>query len=179
MLTRRRFLIVGTLGATALGLAGWWAVSRRSDGGAGAAPEHVAIVRAIVPAMLAGALPDDPVQQRAALDATVDGVARAIAGLPPYAQHELGELFALLALAPARLALAGVAPRWEDASVAEVDAFLTRWRDSGWALKRSAYRALHQLIFAAWYGNAASWPAIGYGGPPRLDPASDTVPPQR
>jgi hypothetical protein len=36
-------------------------------------------------------------------------------------------------------------------------------------LLRSGYAALHQLVLAAWYGNARAWPAIGYGGPPSLD----------
>jgi hypothetical protein len=39
---------------------------------------------------------------------------------------------------------------------------------SGFMLLRSAYDALHQLVFAAWYGNPRSWPAIGYAGPPVL-----------
>jgi hypothetical protein len=39
---------------------------------------------------------------------------------------------------------------------------------SGFALLRSAYDALHQIVLAAWYGNPRSWPAIGYGGPPSV-----------
>ncbi len=173
MLTRRRFLITGALGATALGVAGWWASTRRAPASGELAPEHAAIVRAIIPAMLAGALPSDPGEARSAVDTTAQGVVRAIGGLPPYAQHEIGQLFALLAITPARRALAGVAPPWEEASAEEVDAFLVRWRDSAWELKRSAYDALHQLIFAAWYGNPRSWAAIGYGGPPPLVPGDE------
>ena len=40
--------------------------------------------------------------------------------------------------------------------------------DSGSLLKRSGYRALTQLIQAAWYGNSLSWPSIGYAGPPAV-----------
>jgi hypothetical protein len=68
----------------------------------------------------------------------------------------------------ARRAFAGVASPWHEAGVDEVAAFLDRWSASGWALKRSAYGALHQLITAAWYGNPKAWPAIGYPGPPPL-----------
>ena len=57
---------------------------------------------------------------------------------------------------------------WAESDVAEVGAFLDRWRTSGWALKRSAYDALHQLVLAAWYGSARAWPAIGYPGPPKI-----------
>jgi hypothetical protein len=91
-----------------------------------------------------------------------------VLALPPAARSELGQLFSLLALAPARRAFAGVASPWEEAGIAEVGAFLDRWRDSGWALKRSAYDALHQLVIAAWYANPRAWPAIGYPGPPVL-----------
>ena len=57
---------------------------------------------------------------------------------------------------------------WRDASPAEVRRFLDRCRGSSTKLLRAAYDALHQLTFGAWYGNPASWAAIGYGGPPKL-----------
>ena len=41
--------------------------------------------------------------------------------------------------------------------------------DSRFALLRSAYAALHQLVFAAWYANPRAWAATGYGGPPSLE----------
>jgi hypothetical protein len=116
--------------------------------------------------LLDGALPAAGLERREAIDETVGNVARAIAGLPPAAQRELGELFALLGFGPARIALARVGPPWTEASPDEVGAFLDRWRMSGFALLRSAYDALHQIVLAAWYGNPRSWPAIGYGGPP-------------
>jgi hypothetical protein len=57
---------------------------------------------------------------------------------------------------------------WNEAPEAEVRAFLDRFRTSTFDLLRSAYGALHQLTFAAWYGNPQSWSAIGYAGPPEL-----------
>ena len=45
----------------------------------------------------------------------------------------------------------------------------TRWRDSRFELLRSAYAALHQLVFAAWYANPRAWFATGYAGPPSLE----------
>lgn len=119
--------------------------------------------------MLGPALPtSNPTELRSAIAETVAGVDQAIAGLPPAAQTELGRLFALLSMAPVRRAFAGVASPWDEAPTTEVAAFLDRWRASSWALQRSAYDALHQLMMAAWYGNPRSWAAIGYGGPPRL-----------
>jgi len=159
---RRSFLKAGLAGGALLAVAGWWGVSRRL------APDADAIVRAIVPAMLEGALPAEATSRAAAIDETVANVARAIDGLPPASRTELDRLFALLALAPARIAFAGLASPWSEASAADVSAFLSRWRDSGWRLKRSAYDALHQLVLASWYGNERSWAAIGYPGPPAL-----------
>lgn len=164
---RRTFLAAGVAGTALIVTAGGWLALRGSF--ATDAAETRAILRAIVPAMLDGALPSAVVERRAAIDATVDGVEHAIAGLPPAHRTELGRLFALLSITPARRALAGVASDWTAAGRGEVDAFLSGWRDSGWALKRSAYDALHQLVLAAWYGNERSWTAIGYPGPPVLE----------
>ena len=175
MPTRRTFLVAGVVGATTLAAA-WWLRSGRDGAPASAAtaalarldPQAPAIVAAIAPVLLDGALPVDAAGHAAAIDATVANVARAVAGLPPAAQKELGQLFALLAFAPTRVALAGITAPWPDARREEVEAMLFRWRQSGFALLRSAYAALHQIVFAAWYGDPASWSAIGYPGPPEL-----------
>ncbi|MCZ7564166.1 MAG: hypothetical protein M5U08_10575 [Burkholderiales bacterium] len=55
-----------------------------------------------------------------------------------------------------------------EASRNEIAAFLERWRNSGWPPLRQGYLALHELVLAAHYADAASWPAIGYPGPPAL-----------
>jgi len=168
---RRTFLTLGVAGAAALAAAGWFATRRHQPLPVGRAldADATAIVGAIAPAMLDGALPTRAEDRAAALREVVAGVDRAVGGLPDAARHEIGQLFALLALAPARRAFAGVASPWSEASLEEVTAFLDRWQASAWALKRSAYDALHQLVIAAWYGNPRSWPAIGYPGPPRVE----------
>ncbi len=175
MTTRRTFLVAGIAGGVALAAAGWLRWGRRPshEVGVGASwtgldPQAPAIVAAIVPAMLAGALPSAAAERQRAIADTVANVERAIAGLPDAARRELAQLFSLLAFAPARIALAGVGERWEDAPPQAVAVFLARWRDSRFLLLRSAYDALHQLVLAARYGNPRSWPAIGYPGPPAL-----------
>jgi hypothetical protein len=174
MLTRRTFIFAGIAGASALAAAGWL---RRGGGSSPLvdtaatptlAPDAHAVLTAVTPVFLDGALPDDHAAAKVAVRETVDNVGIAIAGLAPAAQLELGQLFALLGFAPARIALASVTPPWDEASNEEIAAFLERWRTSGFLLFQSAYAALHQLVFAAWYGNPASWPAIGYPGPPPL-----------
>ena len=174
MISRRTFIVAGTAGGAALAIA-WWL--RGGPGRprtsveptlAGLDPEAPTIVAAIVPAMLAGALPTGEEARQTSIRETVAGVEHAIAGLNPYAQQELAQLFSLLAFAPARVALTGVSAPWAEASEDAVTAFLERWRTSSFALLRSAYDALHQLICAAWYGNPKTWPAIGYPGPPDI-----------
>lgn len=176
MVTRRTFILTGVAGASALAAA-YWLRGAHAPGAAGATvpalaaldPVAPAIIAAIVPAMLDGALPPAPAERMAAIDETVANVGRAIAGLSPAAQRELAELFALLGLAPARRALTGLRMDWREASGDDVAAFLERWRASRWTLLRSAYDGLHQLVLAAWYGNPRSWPAIGYPGPPAIN----------
>jgi len=167
---RRTFLTVGIAGAATLAAAGWLASIMRTRPGERALDDDArAIMAAIVPAMLDRALPERPSDRDAAVTEIVDGVDHAITGLLPPARAELGQLFALLAMTPARRAFAGVAAPWNEATRDEVAAFLDAWRSSGWALKRSAYDAFHQLVFAAWYGNPRSWATIGYPGPPRIN----------
>ena len=126
-----------------------------------------AILAAIIPVILEGALPVGS-DAAAARDETLAGAREAIAGLPPSVRRELDQLFALLAFAPTRCIVAGVWSPWPDASRESVAAFLGHWRDSRFALLRSAYEAMHQIVLGAWYGNPRSWGAIGYPGPPSL-----------
>jgi hypothetical protein len=171
MISRRTFITTGILGAAALATAHWL---RGPHAPAGDASLRVldadaqAIMGALVPVLLAGALPVAADARTQAVAATVRGIDMAITGLSPSAQDELRQLFALLALPPARLAIARVSEPWDRASEADVRACLDRFRGSSLTLLRSAYAALHQLTFAAWYGNPASWARIGYPGPPEL-----------
>jgi hypothetical protein len=163
--SRRTFLKVGGLAALALAAAG--GIYRTThptpakrfvlDGEARAA------LQAIIPAILSGALPGNP----AAVEQTIDGVHNAILGLPIATQQEVQDLFALLALAPARRLLTGVSGGWANANPAQVAAFLQNWRVHRLGLLRSAYDALHGLVLGAWYASPASWAAIGYPGPLR------------
>jgi hypothetical protein len=171
MISRRTFITTGILGAAALATAHWLRGPHAPPGDTTLRvldADAQAILSAIVPVMLAGALPDAAGARRQAIADPVRGIDIAVSGLPPSAQDELRQLFAMLALPPARLAIARVSEPWVRASEADVRACLDRFRGSSLLLLRSAYGALHQLTFAAWYGNPASWDRIGYSGPPEL-----------
>ncbi|MEO8756066.1 MAG: twin-arginine translocation signal domain-containing protein, partial [Casimicrobiaceae bacterium] len=161
-ISRRTFLAAGLVGAAALATAGWLKGPHAPPSGI---PRRTldadaeAILAAMVPVLLEGALPSAPAARQRALAATLTSIDIAIAGLPLAAQAELAQLFALLALPPVRLGLARVSAPWPQAAPADVRSCLDRFRTSSWALPRAAYDALHQLTFAAWYGNPQAWPA--------------------
>jgi hypothetical protein len=172
-ITRRTLLKVGIAGGTALLLTRWLytATSVPTPSGPGFTALDAsaqAVVAAIVPVLLEGALPTGRDAAAARADVVI-GVDQAIAGLPPAARKELGALFSLLAFAPTRCLIAGIWTPWPEASRESVAAFLDAWHDSRFALLRSAYGALHQTVLGAWYGTAQAWPAIGYPGPPSLE----------
>jgi len=163
MPTRRTFIKTGLLGAAALAVAGGLYRLRQPAPLQPYQPDAAtrAALTAIVPAMLQDAL---PAADATALAATIERMQAAIAGLPLPTQKEVAGLFGLLTLAPTRRLLAGV-PDWAEASPEQVTAFLRSWQQHRFALLQSAYQALHDLIFGAWYADPESWSAIGYPGP--------------
>jgi len=163
MLSRRRFLQVGLAGSAVL------AATRFLERPAAAAEaEGDSVVRALVPVVLAGSLPTDAVARGRAVRETVEAFARAIAGLSPAVRDEIDQLLGTLRFGPTRFALTGLWAPLEEASPAEVAAFLASWRQSRFDLLRAGYQALTQLIQASWYDNPRAWTAIGYPGPPAL-----------
>ena len=172
-MTRRTLLKAGVAGVAALVLLRWLYTTTSAPPATASkdtvlAGDARAVLAAVIPVILEGALPAGEDAARS-LGEVLDGAAQAIAGLLPAVRKELDQLFALLAFAPTRCLVAGIWSPWPEASRASIGAFLLRWRDSRFALLRSAYDALHQIIIGAWYGNPHAWPAIGYAGPPSLE----------
>lgn len=172
-LSRRELIRTGVAGGTLLALA---ACARSSAPSAfddsaysyrALSPADRELIAALGAAMLANALPRGAANGQALVQ-VVRGVDVAMTGLTPHVVAELHQLFGLLEFAPTRAIAAGIWSAWSHASRRDVARFLTRWRFSGVALYRSGYQALHQLVMAAWYGNARSWNAIGYPGPPAI-----------
>jgi hypothetical protein len=167
---RRSLFKLGFAGAAVLVLAGGglalWQGGLTPEGrltGAGRA-----VFAALARAILDGSLPADTAAQRAAIDAHLLRVDAAISAFPPAVRRELADLLGLLANAPGRLAFAGLANDWPDASVAELQAMLEGWRFSSLALRQQAYHALRELTNAAYYADPQAWGAMGYPGPVAL-----------
>jgi hypothetical protein len=169
MPSRREFLRAGVAGTVLLAcirhLPGKAAAPSARPGGLD--PGARAALTAIVPVMLATALPQGATQAQA-VRAVVDGVDTAVAGLPPHLRSEVGQLFTLLTFAPTRALVAGVWQPWPEARAEEIAPFLQGWRTSRFALLQSGYHALHELIMASWYAQPVSWALLRYPGPPRV-----------
>jgi hypothetical protein len=164
--TRREFLRAGAAGAVLLALLRRMPARADAPLGVLEADQRQALA-AIIPVMLAGALPEGKARAQAVSD-VADGVEAAVAGLPLHLQDEVAQLFGLLTFAPARCLVAGVWRPWSQAHPDDIGAFLQSWRGSRFSLLQSAYHALHELIMASWYARSESWAALGYPGPPRL-----------
>jgi len=172
-ISRRTLLKAGLAGGAVLLLARWLYTTTSTsspavDSQPALEPDARAIIAAIIPVLLDGALPSGA-DEKPARTETLAAAELAIAGLPPATRKELDQLFSLLAFAPTRCVVAGVWSPWPQATPESISRFLSRWRDSRFALLRSAYDALQQIVLAAWYGNPRAWPAIGYAGPPSLE----------
>ena len=173
MPTRRQFIQVGIAGAALL------AAARFLDRSL-AAPSNpyrvldegtAGMVAALIPVVLAGSLPSEEAARARASREVTESFDRAVSGLCPAVQEEIGQLFSFLSFAPTRLAFAGLWAPLEESTPEEIKAFLARWRSSRFDLQRVSYQALTQLIQASWYDNPASWAAIHYPGPPALGEA--------
>ncbi|WP_303292996.1 hypothetical protein [Marinobacter sp. ST-43] len=128
--------------------------------------DDIALFEALLPAMFAGALPEEPNQRRFAIAGTIERIDQGIVKFGPANQQELRKLFDLLNFAPTRIALARVWSDWPSVSTADADAFLRRWRDSRIGLLNNGYIALTKISNVAFYGHEDHWHLSGYPGPP-------------
>lgn len=116
-----------------------------------------AIVQRFVPAREGFPTPDSLNTAVAA-----DGV---IAQLEPVTQDELKQLLMLFENALPNFLFGGRTTPFTQLDPKEQDKVLEEWRDSRLTLRRTGYKALRGLALAAYYGNPATWSAVGYPGP--------------
>ncbi|MCE5983235.1 twin-arginine translocation pathway signal protein [Pseudomonas wadenswilerensis] len=120
------------------------------------------IVQALIPVVLAGTKAAD---NREALLRRLDNK---LAALSPAMLKLTRQLFDVLAMAVTRGPLTGIWGSWDNASSAQIEAFLQRWQDSSLNLLRMGHASLLQLLHMAWYELPESWAHCGYPGPPKV-----------
>ncbi|MAR91751.1 MAG: hypothetical protein SV765_03265 [Pseudomonadota bacterium] len=129
------------------------------------------ILSAVAPAVLQGNFPTDPATRQPVLDRLLVDIDRFIQHTSAETQKLVHELFDLLYLAPFRMLVAGIWPRWEAASEAQVLGFLERWQTSRFNTLRQGYVLLTQLPTLMYYDQPANWTDDIYPGPPQHIPS--------
>lgn len=171
-LSRRHFLKTGAMGGMLLATGSAAALltgctqAQPSAGFVYLRDAELKVLRAVIPSVLAGTLPDGK-DRPAAIDKTLLSLDQLLANSSIAVGDQIHQLFALLSMAPTRIAMAGVWSDWPDASPADIEAFLLRWRDSRLELLRGAYLGLCKIINVAWYLLPESYAAVGYSAPVR------------
>jgi hypothetical protein len=166
---RRTWLKLGAVSATVLIVAGG-TVALLQPGlqqgrlTTGAQKVFTSVARAI----LDGTLPKEPAERQAALAGLLERIDALVQALPPHAQAELSQLLGLLGPGVGRRTLAGLAPDWRSARVIEVQQALQSMRTSRLALRLQSYQALHDIVGAAYFSDASTWPTLGYPGPLKI-----------
>lgn len=170
MWSRRKFIFVGVVGAVAAGAA----LVLPRLGQSGSAPNGVVLaqahgdmLRVVAAAVLGSALPADAPSRAAELTRLLAAIGALIDNFPPSTRREIGDLFGLLALKPARMIL-GFSGDWQTSDVASTAQSMLALRDSSIALKQQAYFALHDMVLGSFYSAPQTWISTGYPGPPKL-----------
>jgi hypothetical protein len=167
--SRRKFIFVGIAGAMAAGVATFVVRKNAAPAPKGIAlmQEHDHMLRAIAASLLGPALPVDAPTRSAELGRVLSAIGALADNLPPSTRKEIGDLFGLLALKPARAVL-GYSGDWAEVDAPLISQFLLGLRESTIAMKQQAYFALHDLVLGSFYSEPKSWVGTGYPGPPKL-----------
>jgi len=126
--------------------------------------QDIAVLSALIPVVLVGVFPSDDSAEQTKAD-VLRSIDQFIYGTGPSSMAAIQELFDLLSMPAARWALCRLWSDWPDATPAELEAFLQRWKGSSVGLLRAGYGGLAKIITAAWYLLPQSWEVIGYNGP--------------
>lgn len=164
---RRSFLKLSLAGSAALSAAG---LTAALSGCGGVQPPatgfqflraaDVTLFRALIPQVL-----DSIALDAAAAEECLHRIDLGCLLLGPPAQGEARKLFDLLNTGLLRRLSTGVSKPWDQASSEEIQAFLTRWHDSGVGLFNAGYRALVKLVCVSYFCMPVSRTFSGYPGP--------------
>lgn len=170
MVTRRRVLQYGLLGAGALALGGVGVSLRSSKLRQPKRPLKTldAVEFSLVAAVAARVAPPggkfpDPLEL-----GVPEHVDEILSRATPWMRSDFKKLMKLMESGLTNLVLRGRPTPFTRMSPEDQDATLADWEDSSIKLRRTAYKALRGIIVAGYYANPAVYPAVGYPGPPEL-----------
>ncbi len=163
---RRTLLTLGIASAAVLAVAGGTAALLRPGLQTGMLTDAGReVFSAMGRGILDKSLPDQEGPRQIALQGLLARIDVLTQGLAPHAQTELSQLLSLLASAPGRLAMAGLATPWATASVSDIQQALQGMRISSLAIRQQAYAALHDITAGAYFSGSTTWSLLGYPGP--------------
>ncbi|MGX5221290.1 twin-arginine translocation pathway signal protein [Pseudomonas segetis] len=171
-ISRRGFLKTGLIGTAFLATAGLTATlsgcsaSTPANGFKVIRTSDIALLTAIIPVIIEGAVP--PAQMPQAVAGTLQSLDNSLDHLSPELLKLTIQLFDVLALPVTRGPLTGVWGSWENASAADVHHFLDRWQNSSIGLLKMGHESLVKLVQMSWYSRPESWASCGYPGPPTV-----------
>jgi hypothetical protein len=167
-MNRRKFFKLSAAGLLMAGGLGWlgkhFVQVEIVAGQSVVQPQHLPMLRAIATGLLDSALP--ATGRAEAIETAVNAFVNASKMLAASAQAELGQLLNILENPVGRRLIADLDNSWEDATPAQVQAFLFAFRDHPIPALQPGYHALHDLMMAGWYGLPEQWADMGYPGPP-------------
>lgn len=169
-LSRRSLLKLGLGASAVLATAG---LTATLSGCTSAAPAHgYQVLRdsdiPMLTAVMGALVGPHPARNPANLSAAITQLDTTLSWTSGAVQNQLADLFGMLSMGVTRGPLTGIWGGWEQATDADIHAFLERWRDSRLDLFRQGHSALNQLLQMAWYALPVSWEAVGYPGPPSI-----------
>jgi len=167
-MNRRQFFKFGAAGLLLAGGLSWlgkhFAKVEVLAGQSVVQQQHIPMLKAIAEGLLDPALPATGRTQ--SIEAAVNAFVDATKTLAASAQAELGQLLNILENPVGRRLIADLGNSWEEATPAQVQAFLVSFRDHPIPALQPGYHALHDLMMAGWYGLPEQWAEMGYPGPP-------------
>lgn len=171
--SRRQLLRIGFFGSVALSAVSATAVLTgcstppAAQGYGLLRPNDLKVLRALLPVLLAGELPEGEARHDA-IEETLRTLDSFLAGTSVAGQKQLAQLFDLMALPLTRYTIVGLSEDWDRAAPADIAAFLEHWRASRFDTLRAGYAGLTQTLNMMWYLQPRAWAAIGYV-PPRVE----------
>lgn len=170
-LTRRDFLKIGIAGTAALATASLGATLAGCGTREQAAAQGYRFLRdadlRLLSALMPAVLADLPLGAELA-QSVLQAIDQMLLRASSESRKNVRALYDLLHFAPTRWLLAGVREPWDQATPAQVEAFLARWRDSRVGLFNVGYGALTRVIGAAYFAQPAGYEAAGYRPLPRV-----------